>query len=148
MKLPKCRRICMKTWKLSAPAWEKINEFTKAVQDMPCPEKQLSKLKALLKQFEVQDIETAMGLTEHLDDYVLTPEISSPQETAIDQLHFMTDDHSAELLLSHVNLYAYGCDLIKEDNATLSPYGLLHRADYQPMLSPMQETQKMEMKMK
>lgn len=27
-------------------------------------------------------------------------------------------------------------------------FGLLHRADYQPMLSPKQETQKMEMKMK
>ena len=127
---------------------EAFNEFAKAVQDMPFPEKQLPKLKALLEQFEVQDIETAMGLTECLDDYVLTPEISSPQETAIDQLHFMTDDHSVELLLSHVNLYAYGCDLIREDNAVLSPYGLLHRADYQPMLSPMQETQKMEMKMK
>ena len=127
---------------------EAFNEFAKAVQDIPFPEKQLPKLKALLKQFEVQDIETAMGLTEHLDDYVLTPEISSPQETAIDQLHFMTDDHSVELLISHVNLYAYGCDIIKEDNAVLSTYGLLHRADYQPMLSPMQETQKMEMKMK
>ena len=127
---------------------EAFNEFAKAVQDIPFPEKQLPKLKALLKQFEVQDIETAMGLTEHLDDYVLTPEISSPQETAIDQLHFMTDDHSVELLISHVNLYAYGCDLIREDNAVLSPYGLLHRADYQPMLSPMQETQKMEMTMK
>ncbi len=127
---------------------EEFNVLAAAVRDMPFPEKQLPKLKALLKQFEVQDIETAMGLTEHLDDYVLTPEISSPQETAIDQLHFMTDDHSVELLISHVNLYAYGCDLIREDNAVLSPYGLLHRADYQPMLSPMQETQKMEMKMK
>ena len=127
---------------------EAFNEFAKAVQDMPFPEKQLPKLKALLKQFEVQDIATAISLTECLDDYVLTPEISSPQETAIDQLHFMTDDHSVELLISHVNLYAYGCDLIREDNAVLSPYGLLHRADYQPMLSPMQETQKMEMTMK
>ena len=127
---------------------EAFNEFAKAVQDIPFPEKQLPKLKALLKQFEVQDIETAMGLTEHLDDYVLTPEISSPQETAIDQLHFMTDDHSVELLISHVNLYAYGCDLIREDNAVLSPYGLLHRADYQPMLSPVQESQEMKIKMK
>ena len=125
---------------------ETFNEIAKAVQDMPFPEKQLPKLKALLEQFEVQDIETAMGLTEHLDDYVLTPEISSPQETAIDQLHFMTDDHSVELLISHVNLYAYGCDLIREDNAVLSPYGLLHRADYQPMLTPVQE--KMEMTMR
>ena len=127
---------------------EAFNEFAKAVQDIPFPEKQLPKLKALLKQFEVQDIETAIGLTEHLDDYVLTPEISSPQETAIDQLHFMTDDHSVELLISHVNLYAYGCDIIKEDNAVLSPYGLLHRADYQPMLSPVQESQEMKIKMK
>ena len=127
---------------------EEFNVLAAAVRDMPSPEKQLPKLKALLKQFEVQDIATAISLTECLDDYVLTPEISSPQETAIDQLHFMTDDHSVELLISHVNLYAYGCDLIREDNAVLSPYGLLHRADYQPMLSPMQETQKMEMKMK
>ena len=124
---------------------EEFNAFTKAARDIPRSE--VPKLKALLEQFEVQDIKTAMLLTEHLADYVLTQEISSAQETAIDHLRFMTDDHSAELLLSHVNLYAYGCDLIKEDNATLSPYGLLHRADYQPMLSPMQETQKMEMKM-
>lgn len=125
---------------------EEFNAFTKAARDIPRFE--VPKLKALLEQFEVQDIETAMGLTEHLADYVLAPEISSAQETAIDHLRFMTDDHAAKLLLSHVNLYAYGCDLIKEDNAVLSPYGLLRRADYQPMLSPMQETQKMEMKMK
>ena len=127
---------------------EAFNEFSKAVQDIPFPEKQLPKLKTLLKQFEVQDIETAMCLMDHLADYILTPEISSPQETAIDQLHFMTDDHSVELLISHVNLYTYGCDLIREDNAVLSPYGLLHRADYQPMLSPVQESQEMKIKMK
>ena len=127
---------------------EAFNEFVKTVQDMPFPEKQLPKLKALLEQFEVRDIATAISLTEHLEDYILTPNLSSPQETAIDQLHFMTDDHSVELLISHVNLYAYGCDLIREDNAVLSPYGLLHRADYQPMLMPIQQTQEMEMKMK
>ena len=127
---------------------DEFNVLAAAVRDMPSPEKQLPKLKALLKQFEVQDIATAISLTECLDDYVLTPEISSPQETAIDQLHFMTDDHSVELLISHVNLYAYGCDLIREDNAVLSPYGLLHRADYQPMLTPVQESQEMKIKMK
>ena len=127
---------------------KEFNVLAAAVRDMPSPEKQLPKLKALLKQFEVQDIETAMGLTEHLDDYVLTPEISSPQETAIDQLHIMTDDHSAELLNSHVHLYAYGCDLIKEDNAVLSPYGLLHRADYKPMLSPVQKASEANMAMR
>ena len=125
---------------------EEFNAFTKAVRDIPRSE--VPKLKALLKQFEVQDIATAISLTECLDDYVLTPEISSPQETAIDHLRFMTDDHSAELLLSHVNLYAYGCDIIKEDNATLSPYGLLHRADYQPMLTPVQKASEANMTMR
>ena len=127
---------------------DEFNVLAAAVRDMPSPEKQLPKLKALLKQFEVQDIATAISLTECLDDYVLTPEISSPQETAIDQLHFMTDDHSVELLISHVNLYAYGCDLIREDNAVLSPYGLLHRADYQPMLTPVQKASEANMTMK
>ena len=125
---------------------EKFNAFTKTVRDIPRSE--VPKLKALLKQFEVQDIETAMGLTEHLADYVLTPEISSPQEAALDQLCFIMDREEAVRLIPYVNLYTYGCDIIKEDNAALSPYGLLHRVDYQPMLSPMQETQKMEMKMK
>ena len=127
---------------------EEFNVLAAAVRDMPSPEKQLPKLKALLKQFEVQDIATAISLTECLDDYVLTPEISSPQEAALDQLCFIMDREEAVRLIPYVNLYTYGCDLIKVDNAVLSPYGLLHRADYQPMLSPMQETQKMEMKMK
>ena len=125
---------------------EEFNAFTKAARDIPRSE--LTKLKALLEQFEVRDIETALFLTEHLADYILTPEISSPQEAALDQLCFIMDREEAVRLIPYVNLYTYGCDLIKVDNAVLSPYGLLHRADYQPMLSPMQETQKMEMKMK
>ena len=124
---------------------EGFNAFTKAARDIPRSE--VPKLKALLEQLEVQDIETAMGLTEHLADYILTPEISSPQEAALDQLCFIMDREEAIRLIPYVNLYTYGCDIIKEDNAVLSPYGLLHRADYQPMLSPMQETQKMVMKM-
>ena len=124
---------------------EAFNALAKAVRDMPRSE--MTKLKALLEQFEVRDIETAMRLTEHLDDYILTPDLSPPQETAIDQLRFMTDEHSVELLIPHVNLYTYGCDVIKEDNAVLSPYGLLHRADYQPMLTPVQQIQEPEMTM-
>ena len=55
---------------------EEFNAFTKAARDIPRFE--VPKLKALLEQFEVQDIETAMGLTEHLADYVLTQDLSSP----------------------------------------------------------------------
>ena len=77
----------------------------------------------------------------------LTPEISSPQEAAIDELNFTMDAHSAELLLPHVNLFTYGNEIIKDDNAALTSYGLLHREDYQPMQTPVQETQEQAMTM-
>lgn len=125
---------------------EGFNAFTKAARDIPRSE--VPKLKALLEQLEVQDIETALFLTEHLADYILTPDLSSPQETAIDHLRFIMNREEAVRLIPYVNLFNYGETVIHEDNAVLSPYGLLHRADCQPMLSPMQETQKMEMKMK
>ena len=124
---------------------DEFNVLAAAVRDMPPPEKQLPKLKALLKQFEVQDIETAMGLTEHLDDYVLTPGISSPQEAALDQLCFIMDREEAVRLIPYVNLFNYGETVIHADNAALTSYGLLHREDYQPMQTPVQETAEMRM---
>ena len=124
---------------------EKLNAFTKTARDIPRSE--VPKLKALLEQFEVQDIETAMLLTEHLADYILTPGISSPQEAALDQLCFIMDREEAVRLIPYVNLFNYGETVIHADNAALTSYGLLHRADYQPMLTPMQETQKKEMTM-
>ena len=86
---------------------EAFNEFAKAVQDMPFPEKQLPKLKALLEQFEVQAIETAMLLTEYLADYILMPNLSSPQEAALDQLCFIMDREEAVRLIPYVNLFNY-----------------------------------------
>ena len=124
---------------------EELNAFTKTARDIPRSE--VPKLKALLEQFEVQDIGTAMLLTEHLADYILTPNLSSPQEAALDQLCFIMDREEAVRLIPYVNLFNYGETVIHADNAALTSYGLLHRADYQPMLTPMQETQKKEMTM-
>ena len=124
-----------------------FNDFAEAVEAMPSREKQIPKLKALLEHFEVTDLATAAGLAEHIGDYILTPEISSPQEAAIDELNFTMDAHSAKLLLPHVNLFTYGNEIIKDDNAALTFYGLMHREDYQPMQTPVQETQEQAMTM-
>ena len=97
-----------------------FNAFTESVKAMPSREKQLPQLKALLEHFEVTDLAAAASLVEHIGDYILTPEISSPQEAAIDELNFTMDVHSAELLLPHVNLFTYGNEIIKDDNAALS----------------------------
>ena len=122
-----------------------FNDFAESVKATPSCEKQLPKLKALLEHFGVTDLAAAAGLVEHIGDYILTPEISSPQEAAIDELNFTMDAHSAELLLPHVNLFAYGNEIIKDDNAALTSYGLLHREDYQPMQTPVQERFEMDM---
>ena len=124
---------------------EDFNAFTKAARDIPRSE--VPKLKALLEQFEVQDIETAMLLTEHLADYILMPNLSSPQEAALDQLCFIMNREEAVRLIPYVNLFNYGETVIHADNATLTSYGLLHRADYEPMLSPIQQKQEKEMTM-
>ena len=124
---------------------EEFNAFTKAARDIPRSE--VPKLKALLEQFEVQDIETAMLLTEHLADYILMPNLSSPQEAALDQLCFIMNREEAVRLIPYVNLFNYGETVIHADNATLTSYGLLHRADYEPMLSPIQQKQEKEMTM-
>ena len=124
---------------------EELNAFTKAARDIPRSE--VPKLKALLEQFEVQDIETAMLLTEHLTDYILTPNLSSPQEAALDQLCFIMNREEAVRLIPYVNLFNYGETVIHADNAALTSYGLLHRTDYEPMLSPIQQKQEKEMTM-
>ena len=124
---------------------EELNAFTKTARDIPRSE--VPKLKALLEQFEVQDIETAMLLTEHLADYILMPNLSSPQEAALDQLCFIMNREEAVRLIPYVNLFNYGETVIHADNAALTSYGLLHRADYEPMLSPMQQKQEKEMTM-
>ena len=124
---------------------EEFNAFTKAARDIPRSE--VPKLKALLEQYEVRDIGTAMLLTEHLADYILMPNLSSPQEAALDQLCFIMNREEAVRLIPYVNLFNYGETVIHADNAALTSYGLLHRADYEPMLSPIQQKQEKEMTM-
>lgn len=124
-----------------------FNELAAAVRDMPLPEKQIPKLKALLEHFNVREIGEAMSLVAHIDDYVLTPAISSPQEHAIGWLYGLTEDRFADLVIAHADLYRLGNAIIQEDHAALTPYGLLNRTDYEPMLSPIQQKQGSEMTM-
>lgn len=122
---------------------EGFNAFTKIVKEIP--KEQIPKLKALLEHFEVKNLGEAMSLAEHMEDYVLTPSISSPQEHAIGWLYGLTEDRFADLLISYVDLYRLGNAIIQEDQAALTSYGLLNRTDYEPMLMPVREQMDMDM---
>ena len=59
---------------------------------------------------------------------------SSPQEAALDQLCFIMNREEPLRLIPYVNLFNYGETVIHADNAALTSYGLLHRADYPEVL--------------
>lgn len=122
---------------------EAFNEFAGSVEKIP--QKQISTLKALLDYLEVTKLEDAITLAENVDSYVLTGTISSPADMAIEHIRFVAGKENSDLISKHLNLYAYGQAVIQQNNATLSPYGLLHRADFQPMLKPVQESMEMHM---
>ena len=63
----------------------------------------------------------------------------------MDQLCFIMNREEAARLIPYVNLFNYGETVIHADNAALTSYGLLHREDYQPMQTPVQETAEMRM---
>lgn len=122
---------------------EAFNEFAGSVGGIP--QKQIPTLKALLDHLEVTKLEDAIALSENLDSYVLTGTISSPADMAVEHIRFLAGSENADLISKHLNLYAYGQAVIQQNNAILSPYGLLHRADFQPMLNPVQESVEMHM---
>ena len=62
-------------------------------------------------------------------------------------IHIFMNREEAVRLIPYVNLFKYGETVIHADNAALTSYGLLHRADYEPMLSPIQQKQEKEMTM-
>lgn len=123
---------------------EEFNEFAKAVENLS--DKHIPKLKALLEHFEVNDLADATALAERLDEYILSENLSSYSEVAIDSIHFATDQATADLILRHLDLCGYGRAIIQRDNAVISPYGLLHRADREPMVMCAQENQTMELR--
>lgn len=122
---------------------EAFNEFAGSVGEIP--QKQIPTLKALLGHLEVTKLEDAITLAENVDSYVLTGTISSPADMAVEHIRFLAGRENADLISKHLNLYAYGQAVIQQNNAILSPYGLLHRADFQPMLNPVQENMEMHM---
>ena len=74
-----------------------------------------------------------MELRNQLDQYILDPEIFSPEDQARSELAAMLPEADAQMVASHLNLYAYGSELMKDNNSVQTDYGLLERRDGQPI---------------
>ena len=98
---------------------------------------QLVKYKAVLEASPPSSLEGALALTERLDAYSLDRSAASPEDVARGELRSAVGEEQAALLCRYLNLYGYGEALIQQYGGELTDYGLLTRADSQPVQEPL-----------
>ena len=103
----------------------------------------LVKYKAVLEAAPPASLEGAMALTERLDAYTLDRFAASPEDVARGELRAAVGEEQAALLCRYLNLYGYGEALIQRYGGELTEYGLLTRADNQPVQEPLPPQQKL-----
>ena len=117
---------------------EQVNRFARCLEELDI-NGELVKFKAVAQQLQLSRLEEAIALTNHLDEYSFEPEIHSPRELARDELGVIAGEKEGKLLLPHLDLDAYGRDVMQRDNGVLGDYGYLARLDGQPIQTPQQE---------
>lgn len=98
---------------------------------------QLVKYKAVLEASPPSSLEGALALTERLDAYSLDRSAAAPEDVARGELRSAVGEEQAVLLCRYLNLYGYGEALIQQYGGELTDYGLLTRADSQPVQEPL-----------
>ena len=117
---------------------EQLNRFARCLEELDV-NGELVKFKAIAQQLQLSRLEDAIALTGHLAEYSFEPEIHSPRELAWDELSVIAGDKEGKLLLPHLDVDAYGRDVMRRDNGVLGDYGYLTRLDGQPIQALRQE---------
>ena len=105
------------------------------------PVEEVSKLKAILAVTGCEDLTSASLIAQDLDSYMLSEDIRNPEDMGRYRLSYLLSDEDRDLILKHVNLYAYGKEILEQTpEAAMGPYGLVERTDGQPILTSGQQT--------
>lgn len=105
-----------------------LNELAKAIQYRQ-ERSELPKLKAVLHAADCHNISTATFIAKNLDDYFYEVSQRSPEEVGLEELRYTMDSEALKILQKHINLYAYGNDVLELNHSRLTPYGLVERKD-------------------
>lgn len=114
------------------------NRLAEMLEHLPAED--ISKFKAILEVINCEDLTTTSLIAQDLDNYMLSENIRDPEDLGRWQLTYMLSDEDRDLVLKHLNLYAYGKEVLEQDTALISPYGLIERTDKQPILAHPQQT--------
>lgn len=112
----------------------KLNELAKSIRQIDKGGR-LPQYKAILCAVDCHDIDTALALADTVDEYHFRPDIRTPEQVAMEDLRVTVGTRERELLVKHLNLHAYGRDLLARYNEKLTEYGMLERKDGQPIQS-------------
>lgn len=106
---------------------------------------QLPKYKALLLASRCEDLWDALEMADSMQSMVFTPSILSSQDAALAKLQTVFDADNLNILLRHLDLNGYGNELIAADHEELTPYGLIHQQNGEPIPIRQKEDQEMGM---
>jgi hypothetical protein len=93
----------------------------------------VTEYKALLEAAKCSDLLTAIGLTEGIEEYSLDPEYKDMEAYAREALSNPPYSELGVDLEKHLNLYTFGQELMKQNNAMQTEYGVLSRKDGGPI---------------
>ena len=116
---------------------EQLNRFAQCLEELD-RNNELIKFKAVAGQLDIRSLDDALALAEHLSEYALEPGIHSLEELAREELSVIVGDPDGDLLTRHLNMEAYGADLLWRDHGLFSDYGYICRPDGQPLQVPRQ----------
>ena len=116
---------------------EQLNRFAQCLEELD-RNNELIKFKAVAGQLDISGLDDAFALAEHLSEYALEPGIHSLEELAREELSVIVSDPDRDLLTRHLNMEAYGADLLWRDQGLFSDYGYICRPDGQPLQVPRQ----------
>ena len=116
---------------------EQINRFAQCLEELD-RNNELIKFKAVAGQLDIRSLDDALALAEHLSEYALGPGLHSLEELAREELSVIVNNPDRDLLTRHLNIEAYGANLLWRDQGLFSDYGYICRPDGQPLQVPRQ----------
>ncbi len=122
---------------LAYDSMEQVNRFAQCLAELDM-NRELVKFKAVAGQLDIRSLDDALALAEHLSEYALEPGIQSLEGLAREELSVIVGDPDRDLLMRHLNMDAYGADLLWRDKGLFSDYGYICRPDGQPLQLPRQ----------
>lgn len=94
---------------------------------------ELPKFKAVLDATKEHSVLGATRIALHLDEYLFSPQYIMPEDVAVEALSIAVGTSQVRSLLKHTDLRSYGRELIRQEKASLTDYGLVAREDGQSL---------------